>query len=568
MTALFGLQNSWSFPVIKKQTTMIFMVVIFMMFTGNQALFAGILRIYPLSATHLPFLISLTLFFSILSAIFFLVICFGRATRWILAIFLIVVSLSAYYMDHFGVIIDTVMLDNVLQTDMREASGLMTFSLIARTIFLGVIPAWIVFKLCPKTRGLKTELRSRLKLILTLIASLILLVAPFTASYASFIREHKIVRFYANPTYPAYSVIKVVTQHLHTTKNFVLHKIAQDAVLVDPDDGKHELIIMVVGETARADRFSLNGYHRTTNPLLTKEDIVSFTDVTSCGTSTGVSVPCMFSSLGREHYDKDAALEQEDALDVLTDNGVQVLWRDNNSDSKGVATRVEYEDFKTPTLNPVCDDECRDIGMLNGLDQYIASKKGKDMLIVLHQMGNHGPEYYRRYPKAFERFTPACQTGELNECSQQEIDNAYDNAILYTDYFLSETIKFLKKYDTKYETAMLYVADHGESLGEHGIYLHAAPYLIAPKEQTHIPAIVWAGQHFDYSMDQIKPYTHHPLSHDDVFCTLLVAYELDAKMCEAKKSMLLQNHHLHKAVKTQAAPPIKLSAVTLSAKEK
>jgi lipid A ethanolaminephosphotransferase len=234
------------------------------------------------------------------------------------------------------------------------------------------------------------------------------------------------------------------------------------------------------------------------------------------------------------------------------------LWRDNNSDSKGVATRVKYEDFKTPTLNPVCEGECRDIGMLSGLDQYIASKKGKDMLIVLHQMGNHGPEYYRRYPSAFERFTPACQTGELSECSQQEIDNAYDNAILYTDYFLSETINFLKKYDTKYETAMLYVADHGESLGEHGIYLHAAPYLIAPKEQTHIPAIIWTGQHFDYSMDQIKPYTHYPLSHDDVFCTLMVAYELDTKMCEAKKNILLQNHHLQKATKPKASSQTKL----------
>ena len=534
------------FPALKNQTTLIFMVVIFMMLTGNHALLNGILRVYPLSAAHLPLLVSLSLFFSILTALFFLVICFGKATRWILAIFLVIVALSAYYMDHFGVIIDTVMLDNVLQTDMREVSGLMTFGLLARTIFLGVLPAWLVFKICPDSINLKSELRTRFKIIVVLLATLILLVAPFTASYASFIREHKIVRFYANPTYPAYSVIKLATQHLHTTKNFILKKIAPDAVIVDPVNTKHELIIMVVGETARADRFSLNGYAKTTNPLLSKEEVVSFSNVKSCGTSTGVSVPCMFSSLGRKDYDKDKAWEQEDALDVLTDNGVQVLWRDNNSDSKGVATRVKYEDFKTPTLNPVCDDECRDIGMLSNLDQYIASKKGKDIFIVLHQMGNHGPEYYRRYPKAFERFKPACQTGELSECSQQEIDNAYDNAILYTDYFLSETIKFLKKYDNHYETAMLYVADHGESLGEHGIYLHAAPYIIAPKEQTHIPALIWLGKHFDYTMSQVKPYKDYPLSHDDLFCTLLVAYELETKTCAAKESLLLQNIDLQK----------------------
>jgi lipid A ethanolaminephosphotransferase len=182
--------------------------------------------------------------------------------------------------------------------------------------------------------------------------------------------------------------------------------------------------------------------------------------------------------------------------------------------------------------------------MLSGLDSYIASQKGRDILIVLHQMGNHGPEYYRRYPKAFERFTPTCKSSELRECSREEIDNAYDNAILYTDYFLSQTINFLKKYDGEYETAMVYVSDHGESLGEHGIYLHAAPYLIAPKEQTHIPAIVWLGQHFDFSIDQLKPYRDSPVSHDDLFCTLLAGYEIDTKMCEGPKDILYHNREL------------------------
>jgi lipid A ethanolaminephosphotransferase len=234
----------------------------------------------------------------------------------------------------------------------------------------------------------------------------------------------------------------------------------------------------------------------------------------------------------------------ENALDVLSDNGVEILWRDNNSDSKDVATRMRYEDFKTPTFNTVCDAECRDVGMLKGLDQFIASKKGKDILIVLHQMGNHGPEYYRRYPKAFEQFTPTCKSGELSTCTQQEVDNAYDNAILYTDYFLSEVIRFLRQYDNSYETAMLYVSDHGESLGEHGFYLHAAPYMIAPQEQTHVPAIVWMGKHFDYNLDQLRPFQDYPFSHDDVFCSLLVSYELDSETCVAKRQVLMANKDL------------------------
>jgi len=515
------------------------------MLTGNYSLFKGILNVYPLSFANTPFLISLALFFTSLTAIFFLIICHGRSTRWILALFLIIASQSAYYMDRLGIIIDTVMIDNVMQTSRSEFAGLITSGLIYRSLIFGIIPAWLVIKYCPNITSIKAELTSKLRAILLFLLAIILLIIPFTADYTSFIREHKIVRFYANPTYSAYSVIKYATQQSSiSASNLPLTHVAGDAVSLDLSTSKKELVIVVVGETARADRFSLNGYKRLTNPLLARQDVVSFSDVASCGTSTGVSVPCMFSSLGRLKYDKEKALEQENALDVLKKNGIEVLWRDNNSDSKGVATRVKYEDFKTPTLNPICKGECRDVGMLSRLDAFVKSHLGKDMLIVLHQMGNHGPEYYRRYPKEFERFKPACQTGELRDCSQQEIDNAYDNAVLYTDYFLSETIKFLKKYDDNYETAMLYVSDHGESLGEHGVYLHAAPYVIAPKEQTHVPAILWTGKNFDYKLADIRPYKNFALSHDDLFCSLLVAYELDSHMCAAKNGMLNKNTNL------------------------
>ncbi len=529
---------------ISTQSRAILLVVAFIMLTGNWSLFSRIVEIYPLTLSNLPFLLSLAAFFTVLTALFFLLICHGRATRWILALFLVLASQAAYYMDQFGVVIDIVMIDNIMQTNPQEFAGLLSVNLAIRTLLLGIIPAWLVIKYCPVITNVGAEFKSRLRLLGLLVLSLVVLIAPFTAGYTSFIREHKITRFYANPTYSTYSVIKYLSQQISIAKAVPLKHIAQDAVMVGTLAKRTELMILVVGETARADRFSLNGYHRETNPLLAKQDVLSLSNVSSCGTSTSVSVPCLFSTLGRDGYDKEKALNQQNALDVLFENGVQILWRDNNSDSKGVATRMKYEDFKSPTLNPICEGECRDIGMLNGLDKYIEARKGKDILIVLHQMGNHGPEYYRRYPKEFEKFKPMCMTGELRDCSQQEIDNSYDNAILYTDYFLSNVIDLLKKYDDSHATAMLYVSDHGESLGEHGFYLHAAPYMIAPKEQTHVPAIVWMGKHFDYKLDQLKPYKDYALSHDDVFCTLLVAFELDTKMCETKKDMLMQNQTL------------------------
>ncbi len=519
------------------QTPIIILVVLFIMVTGNSALFKGILKIYPLTAANVPFLASLTLFFTLITGVFFLLICRGKATRWLLAIFLIITSLTAYYMDHYGVIIDTVMIDNLFQTNKNEAAGLITSSFLRSLILFGVIPALLVVKFTPKNDSSKHQLKSKLKLLLIAVGLMIAAILPFTADYTSFIREHKIVRFYANPTYAVYSTIKYVIQQFKTSSQHLpLTKIAKDAVLAEPSNSPKELIILVVGETARADRFSLNGYQRNTNPALSRENIVSFRNVTACGTSTGVSVPCMFSSLGHAHYDKQKALSQENVLDILKRNGVEILWRDNNSDSKGVATRVKYEDFKSPTLNQNCDAECRDSGMLIGLDRFIASNNNKDILIVLHQMGNHGPEYYRRYPKAFERFTPSCQTGELRDCTKDEIDNAYDNAILYTDYFLAEVINFLKKYDDSHETAMLYLSDHGESLGEHGLYLHAAPYLIAPKEQTRVPAIAWFGKQFEYKTEDIKQLIDYPLSHDDLFCSLLWGFEINTSMCSAATS--------------------------------
>lgn len=516
------------------------LVVLFLMVSANVSLFNHILEIYPLTLHNLGFLISLACFFTTLTFMMFVCMTYGKATRWILALFVLLASQGAYYMDQFGVIIDTVMIENVVQTNPQEAMGLISTNLILRTIFLGLIPAWLILKFYPtKSKQLPTFKDKCWMLILSTL-TLVMLILPCISGYFSFIREHQITRFYANPTYMTYSLMKYLSAEVTATQRIVVKNMAEDSKLLEPPTELPELMIMVVGETARADRFSLNGYQKETNPLLKKQGVISFSNVTSCGTSTSISVPCMFSSLTRKTFSKEKGLAQENVLDILFKNGVAVLWRDNNSDSKGVALRVPYENFKTPTLNPVCEGECRDIGMLNGLEEYIQARNGKDILIVLHQMGNHGPEYYRRYPKEFEKFKPMCKTGELRDCTKEEVDNSYDNAILYTDYFLSQVIDLLKQYDDTHSTAMLYVADHGESLGEHGFYLHAAPYAVAPEAQTHVPAMLWTGHHFDYAKDQVNAWQDMPLSHDDVFCTLLLAFEVATESCHAQKNVLLK----------------------------
>ncbi|MDO8990020.1 MAG: phosphoethanolamine--lipid A transferase [Sideroxyarcus sp.] len=526
--------------ILTAQNRSIILWTLFIMLTGNLSLFRKIFELYPLSLANFAFLLSLAAVFTILTSIFFLLICHGRWARWVMAFYLLAASQAAYYMDQYGVILDNVMIDNMFQTNPQEFAGLISTTLVIRTLLLGILPAWLVLKYMPTRVDILTELKYRAALLALLLVVLVAVIAPFTAGYASFIREHKIARLYANPTYFTHSIYQYLRQNLRSTDVANLEQTASDATMLGPRE-KFELIVLVVGESARADRFSLNGYAKDTNPELRKRDVVSLTDVASCATSTGESVPCMFSVLGRKDFDRERSLQIENVLDVLAEHGVQILWRDNNSDSKGTAVRMQFEDFRDAATNPVCDPECRDVGMLSGLDSFIESKKNGDILIVLHQMGNHGPEYYRRYPKEFERFKPTCKSNELSDCTKEEIDNAYDNAILYTDYFLSKVIDLLKKYDGQFETAMLYVSDHGESLGEYGIYLHAAPYFIAPKEQTHIPAVVWLGKHFDYTNEQLKPYKDSPLSHDDLFCMLMVGYELSTDTCAKEQAILLEN---------------------------
>jgi lipid A ethanolaminephosphotransferase len=365
-----------------------------------------------------------------------------------------------------------------------------------------------------------------------------LIVISFSKFYSSFFREHKSLRFYSNPVYWIYSSGKYIDKTFNTSK-IVMKKIGQDAKIVSANKKKN-IVVVVVGEAVRADRFSLNGYEKETNPYLKKEEIFNFDKFYSCGTSTAHSVPCMFSSYTRDEYTYKRGISTWNVLDILKQTGdINILWRDNNSDSKGVALRVEYEWFKSKDTNPIYDIEARDLGMIEGLDKYIENSKEKNILIVLHQMGNHGPAYYKRYPKEFEKFKPVCKTNQLEECTKEEISNAYDNAVLYTDYFLSKVINFLKPYNKTYNTSMLYMSDHGESLGENGVFLHGMPYFIAPDSQKHIAASFWFGQKNENILyiDEKKKY-----SHDNLFHTLLGLFDIETKEYDSRLDMLSEKY--------------------------
>ncbi len=515
-------------------STLIIVVSLFIVLFDNVSFFKHVLEVYPFNGTYAPFVISQGLAFFLFLVLFFSLLSWRYITKPLLIFMLIIAALENYFMQTYNILIDTTMVENTVQTDVSEAFDLMSWKLFAYLILLGLLPSYIIYKTPLVYRGFKKELISKLKLIVGSVILIFTIMLPFSKYYTSFFREHKILRSYTNPTYGLYSLGAYIKEQVKD-KNTPVTQIGLDAKIEKRE--KRKVVVMVVGEAVRADHFSLNGYERETNPLIKKEDIINFSNMYSCGTTTAVSVPCMFSVYDKSEYDTQKGLHRENVLDVLSHAGVEVLWRDNNSNSKGVADRVKYELYKTSENNTICEGECRDVGMLVGLDKLI-EESTKDIVIVLHQMGNHGPAYYKRYPKEFERFGPTCQTNQLEECSQEEIANAYDNALLYTDYFLSQTIQLLKKYEETIDTAMFYMADHGESLGEGGFYLHGLPYFIAPDAQTHVASVLWLGQNFPVDKENLRKNAPHEFTQDNLFSTLLGLFDVQTKVYEKNMDIL------------------------------
>jgi lipid A ethanolaminephosphotransferase len=460
-----------------------------------------------------------------------------------LLIFIFIASAAAsYFMNNYGTIFDDKMIQNMLETDSKEAGGLLNLSLIIQVFILGVIPSIILYFVKIKKRSLKDELISRIKYIFGSLAVIIVTFFLFSKIFISFFREHKMLRKYTNPTVYIYNFGKYINE-TYLTKPLPFKKIGLDAK-IEPTTKKQKLFIFVLGEAGRYDHFALNGYKRDTTPNLLKvSDLINYPNLHSCGTETAVSVPCMFSPYDRSNYSDRKAKSTESVIDVLTHAGVNVLWRDNDSGSKKVASRIKgYEDYNDAKDPKFCNEGgCYDDILLQGLQKEVSEvNNSKPIFIVLHTKGSHGPKYFERYPKSFQKWEPICKTNQLQDCTKEQINNTYDGTILYTDHFLDEVIKFLKKNQNKYSVGMFYVADHGESLGENGIYLHGLPYVIAPDVQKHPAAVAWFGDDYDINKTCAKNLANKAYSHDNIFSTILGVMGVKTKVYNPNEDMYLK----------------------------
>lgn len=474
--------------------------------------------IVTLDQFNVLFLLSVPFLLGSLLLIVFSILALPVVLKPIFITITLTSSLVFYAAINYGTVFDYGMIQNSVETDQAEAFSYFNAQAIIHFFVLGVVPALFIAKTRIIKQSYSQAIIARVKLFAGAFAVLLIIVFFFYQDYAAVGRNNSHVKKFINPTQYLYSGAKYIKyNHFESEIPFKTLDIAP----TDTSPQKNEVMVIVLGETARAQNFSSNGYTKNTNQHTAKYDITSFENMYSCGTATAVSVPCMFSSLTRDNFERRQADKQQNVIDLIKLAGFDVQWISNNG-CKNVCDRVPTINIDLNQDNPLCDGHyCQDEILLSPLQQKLSKLTKKKTIIVLHMMGSHGPTYFKRYPKEHQRFTPDCQRSDIQNCTSEELVNTYDNTIAYTDFVLSKVIEQLDTLPKHYKTSMLYVSDHGESLGESGVYLHGLPYSFSPQQQRHIPMLLWSnnGKHHTGCLkEQAK---NQEFSHDNLFHSLL-----------------------------------------------
>ncbi len=469
-------------------------------------------------------------------------LCWPRLAKPAVVVLLLVAAAAAHFIGSYGILVDKGMIRNVLQTDWREASDLATLPLLADLALRGAVPAALVVAARIRFGPWRASALGLARHAALTIGLALGLAAAFYSDYAAAARNQRELRHLLTPTNVLNGFHGLWKER--SRADLKLTRVGEDARRAPvPPQARPLRVVLVVGETARAANFSLGGYGRPTNQALAGKDVVYFPNVTACGTDTATSLPCMFSDLGADSFSVAAAGARENVLDILARAGVAVRWLDNNSGCKGVCQRVPSVDLSRSTDPVLCDGrECLDGVLVGALREDLATGAGADSLVVLHMKGSHGPAYHRRYPPSARRFEPTCDSNEIQRCGLDALRNTYDNGIVYTSEVLARTIDVLAAQADRADSMLLYLSDHGESLGERGIYLHGLPRLIAPAEQTGIPMIAWlsagAQQRLGVSRAALQQAASASYSHDNLTPTLLGSFGVQTRAYRAELDLL------------------------------
>ena len=433
--------------------------------------------------------------------------------KWLLIVFFNINAICIYFINNYGVMIDPSMIGNILNTNYDESSSFLSFSLILYIIFLGIIPSVFIYLLKYERVKIKT-------LLIHLSLTFIFLLSISYANAPNWLWVDKNAPKLGALVMPWSYIVNTVrfynNEHKQNQKQTILPNIKIT-------NNTKSISVLVIGESARSANFSLNGYDKNTNPLLSKVKNLHVYKAQSSATYTTAAVKAILDY-------KESSDLNEILPNYLYRNGVEVIWRTTNWGEPNVNIK-NYQDKNY--LQKLCQGTNCDYDeiLLDNLKDLILKSKKNKIFIVLHTSTSHGPTYFKKYPPKFEKFTPVCKSVELSKCTNQELVNAYDNTILYTDYLLATVIENLKQLN-EYNSTMIYVSDHGESLGEKNLYMHGIPLSIAPKEQFEIPFIVWTS---DKSLEFKKQKT---LSQYNVFHSILDFLELESPIHNKNMSIV------------------------------
>lgn len=512
---------------VSSKRYVLFIALFFTLFHNVIALFDYSKLLVEAEKIDYAVLITLPIVIFALMVLVFNLLVWRYVTKPIIVFLIIFSAIVLFASKEYGIIFDHTMLQNFYETDTSESFTYINFSSVSFVIFAGLLPAILFSKIRVEFKNVLTEIKEKLIVTLASLAVIAAVIFPFYQNYAAFMRNNENFKRSIIPTYYLSSLVKFVNlEFLATPQPFLV--VGADAKQMRPTSlTKQNIVVVVVGETARAMNFAYNGYKRDTNSFTRPFSPISFADMSSCATTTAISVPCMFSYLSQQNYDGNRARNADNVLDIIARAGVETRWIDNNSGCKGVCDRIPSTQIPVGKDNALCDGfYCFDAVLLDELEKELNEESEKDKLVVLHMIGSHGPTYYKRYPSEFRAFVPDCQRSDIQNCSREELVNTYDNTIHYSDYILSEAIKLLNTFNGKANVSLLFVSDHGESLGENGVYLHGIPYSFAPKEQTHIPMLFWMSSEFE-KYNQIdrtclqQLAASETLDHDLIFHSLL-----------------------------------------------
>lgn len=399
------------------------------------------------------------------------------AGRILVAILTLVSAVAEYFVFTYGVMMDEIMLGNVFNTRYSEASGFISWTLILYFVLCGVLPAlFILLQPIDYESGKKFGISCGGSLGLILL----LILANFKQTLWIGQYDTELGGLIMPWSYVVNTCRIISINHSKNEEEILL----PDGALTDQEK---TAVVLVIGESARKANFQLYGYGRETNPQLSRQPDLHVLQAQSCGTYT--TAGCR------------AILEPENSgklYEILPNyayrTGVDVVWRTYNWGQPPVHVPEFMNDKDLAKIYPDARRKYDEL-LYTGLRERIEKSDRDKVLVVLHTNSSHGPEYYERYPKEFEHFTPVPSNVEESNKELDKLVNAYDNTIVYTDHLLSSLIDTLRNMEG-WNTAMVYISDHGESLGENGLFMHGLPMNMAPKTQYEIPFLVWLSSDF------------------------------------------------------------------------